>query len=100
MEIDPAEAARLTFLRRLVTVLTVVMIGGFLVLIALLVTRFPTSGDTSRVSFDLPEVIDLPDGVAPLAFTRGPDWVAITTEVEILIYDATTGALRQRVGIE
>ncbi|MEN8838849.1 MAG: DUF6476 family protein, partial [Celeribacter marinus] len=33
MDIDPAQAAHLTFLRRLVTALTVVMIGGLLVLI-------------------------------------------------------------------
>lgn len=98
VELDPREAAGLRFLRRLVTVLTVVMIGGLLVLITLFVTRFPTAAP-APVSFDLPEALALPEGVTPLAFTRGPDWVAITTEEAVLIYDAATGALRQRVDI-
>ncbi|WP_417257742.1 DUF6476 family protein [Celeribacter sp.] len=99
VDIDPAEAARLTFLRRLVTVLTAVMIGGLLVLIVLFVTRFPTAGPKA-VSFDLPDAITLPEGAAPIAFTRGSDWVAITTETEILIYDAATGDIRQTVRID
>ncbi len=99
MDIDPAEAAHLTFLRRLVTVLTAVMIGGLLVLIVLFVTRFP-SATSQVVSFELPASITLPEGAAPIAFTRGSDWVAITTETAIMIFDATTGDLRQTVTID
>ncbi|SDW29290.1 hypothetical protein SAMN05443573_102283 [Celeribacter indicus] len=95
---DPRDAARLTLLRRLVTGLLVVMIAGFLVLIGLLVTRFPSLG--SPVSFDLPDRLDLPEGVRPEAFTRGADWIAVVAGREILIFDPETGALRQRIGIE
>lgn len=86
-------------MRRLVTSLLVVMILGFLLLIGLLVTRFPAM--TASVSFDLPENIALPDGATAQNFTRGTDWVAIVTaDDQILIFDATSGALRQTVGIE
>ncbi|MEL7115236.1 MAG: DUF6476 family protein, partial [Pseudomonadota bacterium] len=50
------EDSTLKFLRRLVTTLTIVMIVGFIVLIAFLVTRFP---DTAPLS--LPDQITLPD---------------------------------------
>ncbi|MFT6425867.1 MAG: hypothetical protein ACJAXG_000454 [Celeribacter sp.] len=97
--VDPKAMAGLTLMRRLVTSLLVVMILGFLLLIGLLVTRFPTM--SAKVSFDLPENIVLPDGATAQNFTRGPDWVGIvTTDNEILIFDAQTGALRQTVGIE
>ncbi len=94
--------AGLTLLRRLVTGLLVVMICGFLVLIGLLVTRFPDMKGSSAaaVSFDLPETITLPEGVSPTAFTRGDDWVAIVTDDAILIYSAETGALRQTVSLK
>ncbi len=81
--------------------LLVVMIVGFLVLIVSFVTRFPSAEDlaSTSVSFDLPETLDIPKGVTPEAFTRGSDWVAIVAENEILIFDAATGTLRQRVAI-
>lgn len=86
-------------MRRLVTSLLVVMILGFLLLIGLLVTRFPTLNST--VSFDLPENIALPAGATAQNFTRGADWVAIvTTDNQILIFDAVSGNLRQTVEIE
>lgn len=91
--------AGLTLMRRLVTSLLVVMILGFLLLIGLLVTRFPTMN--APVSFDFPENITLPDGATAQNFTRGADWIAIvTTDNEILIFDAATGELRQTVEIE
>lgn len=91
--------AGLTLLRRLVTGLLVVMICGFLVLIGLLVTRFPdmNAPSTPAISFDLPETITLPKGATATAFTRGDDWLAIITDDAIMIYDAETGALRQTV---
>ncbi|MCA0043031.1 DUF6476 family protein [Celeribacter litoreus] len=99
IEIDPKEARKLTLLRRLVTTLLVVMIGGFLVLIGLLVTRFPSmeGNEAPQVSFDLPDHLDLPEGIMPEAFTRGGDWVAIVSDNDILIFDAETGALRKTV---
>lgn len=89
------EPANLRFLRRLVTVLTAVMIGGVLVVIGLLVTRL--NNDTPV----LPDQITLPDGTQPRAFTQGPDWYAIvTTDNTILIFDRLTGKLRQTVTID
>jgi hypothetical protein len=89
------EPANLRFLRRLVTVLTAVMIGGVLVITALLVMRF--SGRPPA----LPASIALPDGTRAQAFTQGGDWFAIvTTDDRILIYDRDTGALRQSIEIE
>ena len=92
---DPVEPANLRFLRRLVTVLTVVMIGGVLVVIALLVTRL------NRDTPILPEQISLPDGARAIAFTQGTDWYAVvTSEDEILIFDRLSGSLRQRVKVD
>jgi hypothetical protein len=95
---EPADGtAPLKLLRWLVTVLTLVMIAGFVVLIALLVTRFPAAPPAELA---LPETLALPEGARPAAFTRGRGWVAIVTEDDrILIYDAETGALRQSVQV-
>lgn len=77
------------------TVLTATMIGGVLLIIILIVTRFNDQPPT------LPTEIELPDGAKPISFTQGPDWFAIVTDSdEILIYDRVTGGLRQRVEIE
>ncbi len=92
---DPIEPANLRFLRRLVTVLTAVMICGVLVVIGLLVTRL------NRDTPTLPHQIALPDGAEPRAFTQGPDWYAVvTSNNQILIYDRLTGALRQTIQID
>jgi hypothetical protein len=91
----PPEPPNLRFLRRLVTVLTAVMIGGVIVITALLVMRFSASGPA------LPDTIALPDGARAAAFTQGTDWFAIvTTDDRILIYDRITGVLRQSVTID
>lgn len=79
----------------LVTVLTVVMIGGVVVVVGLLVTRL--SDDTPT----LPEEITLPDGARAQAVTIGQGWYAIVTEDQrILIYDKTTGALKQEIKVD
>ncbi|KIN64007.1 hypothetical protein Z946_2891 [Sulfitobacter noctilucicola] len=92
---DPIEPANLRFLRRLVTVLTAVMICGVLVVIGLLVTRL------SRDAPVLPDQIALPVGVEAQAFTQGADWYAIVTDTnQILIYDRLTGSLQQTVEID
>ncbi|MBQ0803883.1 MULTISPECIES: DUF6476 family protein [unclassified Sulfitobacter] len=92
---DPSEPPNIKFLRRLVTVLTATMICGLLVVIGLLVIRFSSKAP------DLPDVIALPSGEKATAFTQGPDWYAIVTkENQILIFDRTSGALRQTVDIK
>tara|TARA_R110002110_G_scaffold132616_6_gene314383 strand:+ start:2139 stop:2441 length:303 start_codon:yes stop_codon:yes gene_type:complete len=88
------EPANLRFLRRLVTVLTVVMICGVLVVIGLLVTRL------GRDTPALPDQIALPGGAAASAFTQGDTWFAVVTDQnEILIFDRLTGKLSQTVSI-
>ena len=87
----------LRLLKALVTVLMVVMIVGFIVLIALLVTRFPARTAAPA----LPDSIALPDGTRATAFTQATDWYAVVTEDDrILIFDRSSGALRQVVEIE
>ncbi|NIY78251.1 hypothetical protein HCZ23_02045 [Celeribacter sp. HF31] len=103
VELDPKDAAGLTLLRRLVTGLLGVMIVGFLVLIGFLVTRFPDfeeTGTNTGPALSWPETLDLPEGVTPEAVTRGSDWVAVVAGDEILIFEAATGALRQRIAVE
>ncbi|MEN8933451.1 DUF6476 family protein [Planktotalea arctica] len=88
------EPAQLRLLRRLVTVLTAVMIGGVLLIITLLVIRL---NDKPAL---LPELVVLPEGIEAKAVTMGESWYAIVTQSdEILIYDRLTGKLRQRVEI-
>jgi len=83
------EPANLRFLRLLVTVLTGTMIAGLLVLIALLVIRFPSATPP------LPDTITLPDGAQAQAFTVTPGWYAVvTTDNRILIYNRSDGTLR------
>lgn len=90
------DARTLRYLKALVTILTVTMIGGFLTIVALFVMRF---AEMNRV--ELPDTITLPDGEVATAFTRGEGWFAVVTgDGEILIYSRVTGNLRQRIRIE
>jgi hypothetical protein len=91
---DLPEPANLRFLRRLVTVLTVVMIAGVVTVIGLLVIRLQTPALPA-----LPETIVLPEGVVPEAVTFGGDWIAVVAGDEILIFGAGDGALRQRIAV-
>ena len=89
------EPANLRFLRRLVTLLTVVMIGGLLVVVSLLVIRFSQTGPV------LPDQITLPDGATAQAVTMGNGWYAVvTTDNRILIFDQLTGSMRQTIVID
>jgi len=93
---DPVvEPANLRFLRRLVTVLTATMIGGLFIIIALFVIRF------SDRSLPLPAEITLPDGAKADAFTQGRGWYAVVTDQDqILIFDKSSGTLRQTIEIQ
>ena len=66
---------------------------GVIALVALLVIRLPDG------AAPLPERVTLPDGTVPLAFTRGPSWMAVATADAILVYDLG-GTLRQTIAIE
>lgn len=89
------EPPQLKFLRRLVTTLTVVMIGGLVVVISLLVIRLSADGP------NLPAEITLPDGIKAQAVTFGEGWVAVvTTENQILILDPNSSAVRQTITLK
>ena len=97
---EPEEPANLKFLRRLVTILTGTMIVGVVVIIGLLVMRFNGKPAPVATGLDLPASITLPEGAQATAFTMGKGWYAVVTDGdEILIYDAESGTLRQRIGI-
>lgn len=88
------EPPQIRFLRRLVTTLTVAMIGGVLVIIALLVIRL------SADDVPLPAEIALPPGITAEAVTFGSDWIAIVSQEDsILIFDRSSGELRQTIQI-
>lgn len=81
-------------LRTLVTVLSVVMIVGFIVLIALFVIRFRSQ------PAPLPDEIVLPAGMTPTAVTRGEHWyLVVTDDGAVLVFDAVTNELRQTINI-
>ncbi|HGG05504.1 MAG TPA: hypothetical protein ENK28_08595 [Aliiroseovarius sp.] len=98
---DPtdAEAAQprdIRFLKTLVTMLTITMIVGLIVLIGLFVMRF-----TSAPTAQWPENLALPAGVAASAVTRGPDWLAVVTEDgRILILSPDGQTILQEVEIK
>ncbi len=85
---------QLRYLRWLVTILTGVMITGFLVLIVALVIRLNAD------PLPLPDRIALPAGTSATAFTQGTDWFAVVTDDDtILIFDRATSRLRQTISI-
>ena len=97
MESEKApDEGTLRFLKLLVTVLSVTMILGFVIIVVLFVMRFTSLGG----GLELPEEITLPEGAKATAFTQGEDWFAVVTAGdEILIFDRVSGELRQRIAI-
>lgn len=90
------EPANLRFLRRLVTILTVVMIGGMVVVVGLLIVRAQQPGP-----LPVPDAIALPDGVAPQAVTYGADvYMVLSEDNRLFVFDRVTGALRATVPID
>lgn len=89
------EPANLRFLRRLVTVLTVSMIAGVILITALIVIRY------NQTATPLPDVITLPDGTTATAFTQARNWYAVVTEDDqILIFARDSGRLLQTIEID
>lgn len=92
------------FLKRLVTLLAGTMILGLITLIALLVIRLPgiraPEPAPALPAVTLPATVTLPAGTRAEAVTFGPGWIAVVTDrQEILILDAASGAVRQRIAI-
>lgn len=84
------------YLKWLVTTLTVTMIVGLIVLIALVVMRF--NRDPAPA---FPDTIALPEGATASAVTRGDGFlVVVTTDGEVLVFDPSGATLRQTIKIE
>ena len=84
----------LRFLRQLVTVLTVVMIVGVVLIAALLVIRL------NQPALAIPDQITLPAGTVAISYTQTHDWFAVVTnENKILIFDLN-GQLTQEVDVK
>ena len=84
----------LRFLRQLVTVLTVVMIVGVVLIAALLVIRL------NQPAHAIPDQITLPAGTVAVSYTQTQDWFAVVTdENKILIFDLN-GQLTQEVEVK
>ncbi|MGR3804221.1 DUF6476 family protein [Marinibacterium profundimaris] len=95
-EDDYVEPANLRFLRRLVTVLTTVMIGGLVIVVGLLVIRYQRPAP-----LPLPDEIALPEGTAVQAVTYGPDFYLVVTQGrEVLVYDRGSGTLRKTLALD
>jgi len=83
------------YLKRLVTVLAVVMTAGFVLLIVMLVIRLNAD------PLPLPDRIALPEGVEAYSFTQGVDWFGVvTSDDQILVYERSSGALIQTIQVE
>jgi hypothetical protein len=94
------DAKKLKLLRVLVTILTIVMIFGFLTIITLLVIRFSDVFGPKDAGLGLPEEITLPEGATATAFTKGDGWFAVVADdARILIFDAD-GTLKQDIAIK
>ncbi len=94
--VSDGELGNLRMLRRLVTLLTITMIIGLLAIVSAVVIQI----NRAPAPLVLPRTITLPAGTRLQAFTRGDGWVAVVTrDNEILIYDAASGRLRQRVAV-
>lgn len=84
------------YLRVLVTALSLTMIVGVVIMIALIVIRFRED----RSAPALPASITLPQGASAIAFTQAPDWFAVVTDAnQILIFARKTGVLVQTLNI-
>ena len=84
----------LRFLRQLVTVLTVVMIVGVVLIAALLVIRL------NQPTLAISDQIILPAGTIAVSYTQTQNWFAVVTdENKILIFDLN-GQLTQEVDVK
>jgi Family of unknown function (DUF6476) len=87
----------LRFLKWLVIILTLTMIGGVITVVGLIVTRMPQA--FTATGPEVPDTLQLPAGTEAAAVTFGTDWIAVVTaDDRILIYNPD-GALRQEVRI-
>jgi hypothetical protein len=94
---DPALPPGLRFLKWLVIVLTLTMIGGVITVVALIVTRMPQAFTAPAPA--LPDGFALPAGAKAAAVTFGTGWIAIVTQDERILIFSEDGLLRQEVNV-
>lgn len=83
------------FVKRLVVILTTVMIAGLVLIVGLLVFRITQTPPALTV----PDSIALPDGISPDAVTLARDWVLVLAGDEILLFDRASGVLSHRIAL-
>jgi hypothetical protein len=84
------------FVKRLVVVLTGVMIAGITLIVGLLVLRLTAA----PAPLALPDQLDLPPGVTVQAVTLTRERVLVVSEDDdVLVFDRATGALRHRIAL-
>lgn len=94
---NPLHPSELRFIKRLVVVLTSVMIVGLILILGLLVTRLARA----PVPFALPDGVRLPDGARAQAVTLSPRHVLVLTEdAAVLMFDRDSGAYLGRMVLE
>lgn len=98
--VEPELPPSLRFLKRLVTVLTLVMIVGVITIVALIVTRLPQVSAPMPAGAALPEGLALPEGAKVAAVTFGTGWIAVVTTDERILIFAPDGSLKQILKID
>ncbi|MCX7286561.1 MAG: DUF6476 family protein [Rhodobacterales bacterium] len=94
---EPALPPSLRFLKGLVIILTLTMIGGVITVVTVLVTRMPQAFVAPAPA--LPEGFALPAGVSAEAVTFGKGWVAVVTGDNRILIFGKDGKLRQDVAL-
>ena len=84
----------LRFLQRLVTLLTVSMIAGILIIAALLAFKLRSE------SINFPQTLILPDGTKPIAFTQTKDWYSVITEADQILIYKNDGTLIRSITVQ
>ena len=85
------------FVKRLVVVLTGVMIVGITLIVGLLVLRL----SAPPAPLALPDGLEMPAGLRAEAVTLARDLVLVVPEggAEVLVFDRASGALRGRIAL-
>ena len=93
---QPPLPPSLRFLKGLVIVLTLTMIGGVITVVGLLVTRMPQAYATTP---KIPADLMLPAGTVAQAVTFGQGWTAVVTGGNRILIFNTSGVLVQDIAI-
>ena len=86
----------LRFLKWLVILLTLTMIGGVITVVGLLVTRMPRAFPATP---ELPAQIALPAGATARAVTFGEGWIAVVTDGDRILIFPPDGRLAQDIAV-